>query len=143
MAASTSGQTGHTSRVATIRRGARDADDAGANRDDGASLKIRRVARKEIAEDLDAPVRGHVGKANETPVRAFVRENQDAEVGIDRNQDPVVIDRPLQDCNISRVVTELGGLDGVVPLIPQPTRKARASAAVDEESHPSADFDGV
>lgn len=76
-------------------------------------------------------------------MRPFIRENQDAEVGIDRNQDPVVIDRPLQNCSITRVVTQLGSLDGVVPLIPQPLRQARARAAVDEKAHPSADFDGV
>ena len=76
-------------------------------------------------------------------MRAFVRGNQDAEVGIDRSQDPVVIDRPSQDRSITRVVAQLDSLDGVVPLIPQPLRKARASAAVEEQSHPSADFDGV
>ena len=34
----------HTSRLATIRRRAGNTDDTSANRDDGASLKIRRVA---------------------------------------------------------------------------------------------------
>ena len=67
-------------------------------------------------------------------MRPFIREDQDAKVGIDRNRDPVIVDRPLQDCSVTGIVTQLGSLDGVVPLIPQPLCKARASAAVDEKS---------
>ena len=58
-------------------------------------------------------------------MRPFIREDQDAKVGIDRNQDPVIVDRPLQDCSVTGIVTQLGSLDGVVSLIPQPLCKAR------------------
>ena len=69
-------------------------------------------------------------------MRLIVVEDEEPEVVVDGNEDPLFADRPAQEGLVAGVRDDFGCLANVVALIPQPVGESASGATVNEKLQP-------
>jgi hypothetical protein len=92
------------------------------------------VAPKDIGQQLNALPGRYVRQAYQPRVlRAAVDEP--SEVGVDCDENSALSGRHANDGLVTRIRSQSGHLDYVMPLCPEPLRQTMTRAAIDEEFH--------
>lgn len=90
---------------------------------------------RETTQDGDALAGRAIGKTHQAAMWPFIHEDQQAEIRIDRDQNPVFVRRSFKNRRITRILQPLAGVLDIMPFVAEPLCERYARAAVHQEAH--------